>query len=615
MNNAVDHRVRKYSRCFLIMLCVVAFVSFDTIDDGPAYKFPFAKAGLTEEQAAAHLLSRFTYGATPGQVEEVTKQGLENWFEEQLKGIPDKVVEKRISEYEIVSMTNAEIVNTCRRNAQVLKMAMADGVISKDSTDKSKEKYREELKAYMEKNGLKSERELIRQFINQKIIRAVYSNNQLQEVMTDFWFNHFNVSFTKRLAAPFIPNYERDVIRPNAVGEFEKLLFATAQSPAMLFYLDNFSSSAEVEEEPGKPKKRAKGLNENYAREVMELHTLGVDGGYTQSDVTNAARVLTGWTVYPMGDQGYGAGIKKQIEKLGEEKMKARGFVHRGDFLFTPNRHDKTSKQVLGKTFPANGGYEEGVELLRMLAVHQSTAKFISKKLATRFVSENPSPALVDRMAKTFEQEKGNIQKVLITMVTSPEFWDRSALRSRTKSPMELVISSVRALNADIRQPYQLYTWMNRMGQQIYFYQAPTGFPDRDQYWINTGALLNRMNFGLALADGRIPGVSFDLLALNKNHEPGDANEALITYTKLLMPYRDTESTIKRLMPLLNAPDLQKKIDSAASRSDATPNATQDSLLVESERDMVRAKPEMTYDYKLSQVVGILLGSPEFQRR
>lgn len=494
-------------------------------------------------------------------------------------------------------------------------MAVADGVISKDTLDKSKGAYREQLKIYMDKKGLKSERELVRQFINQKMIRAVYSNNQLHEMMTEFWFNHFNVSFTKRLAAPFIPNYERDIIRPNVVGEFEHLLLATAQSPAMLFYLDNFSSAVEDDEQPTKSKKRAKGLNENYAREVMELHTLGVDGGYTQTDVTNAARVLTGWTVYPMGEQRYGAGIKKLIEKLGEDKMKARGFVHRGDFLFTPNRHDKTTKQVLGKTFSANGGYEEGVELLRMLAKHHSTAKFISRKLATRFVSENPSVSLVDRMAKTFEKENGNISKVLITMVTSSEFWETSSLRSRTKSPMELVISSVRALNADVKQPYQLYSWMNRMGQQIYFYQAPTGFPDRDQYWINTGALLNRMNFGLALAEERIPGVSIDLLALNNDHEPGDANEALSTYIKLLMPYRDTESTIKRLTPLLNAPDLQKKIDSAASRTNARRTSIQDSLLVDHEGEMLHEKPEANYEYKLSQVVGILLGSPEFQRR
>lgn len=615
MNNNTHLRVKKYSRWFILALSIITLLSFDS-DDHPQFKFPYEKADLTQEQAAAHLISRFTYGATPGQVEEVVKLGLENWFEKQLKGeANDKTVVQKISSYEIVSMSNAEIVNTYRRNAQVLKMAMADGVISKDSTDKSKKEFRDKLKAYMEKTGLKSERELVRQFINQKMIRAAYSNNQLQEVMTEFWFNHFNVSFTKRLAAPFIPNYERDVIRPNAVGDFGKLLLATTQSPAMLFYLDNFSSSVEEEEQPGKPKKKAKGLNENYAREVMELHTLGVDGGYTQTDVTNAARILTGWTVYPMTDQGYGAGIRKMIDRIGEDKMKERGFVHSGDFLFTPNRHDKTSKQVLGKTFPANGGYEEGVELLRMLAAHQSTAKFISRKLAIRFVSENPPAALVDRMAKVFEKEKGNIQKVLIAMVASPEFWDKSALRSRTKSPMELVISSVRALNADVKQPYQLYTWMNRMGQQVYFYQAPTGFPDRDQYWINTGALLNRMNFGLALADGRIPGVSFDLLALNQNHEPGDANEALMTYTKLLLPHRDTESTIKRLTPLLNAPDLQKKIDSAASRPEVKNNVMQDSLLIDSEKEMVREKPQTTYDYKLSQVVGILLGSPEFQRR
>jgi uncharacterized protein (DUF1800 family) len=615
MNNNTHLRVKKYSRWFILTLGLITLLSFES-NHYPSFKFPYEKAGLTKEQAAAHLISRFTYGATPGQVEEVAKLGLENWFEQQLKGnATDKTVEQKLSSYEIVSMSNTEIINTYRRNAQVLKMAMADGVISKDSTGKSKKEYREKLKAYMEKNGLKSERELVRQFINQKMIRAVYSNNQLQEVMTEFWFNHFNVSFTKRLAAPFIPNYERDVIRPNAVGDFDKLLFATAQSPAMLFYLDNFSSSVEGEEQPGKTKKKAKGLNENYAREVMELHTLGVDGGYSQADVTNAARILTGWTVYPMSDQGYGAGIRKMIDKIGEDKMKARGFVHSGDFLFTPNRHDKSSKHVLGKTFATDGGYEEGVELLRMLASHRSTAKFISRKLAIRFVSENPPANLVERMAAVFEKEKGNIQKILIAMVASPEFWDKSALRSRTKSPMELVISSVRALNADVKQPYQLYTWMNRMGQQVYFYQAPTGFPDRDQYWINTGALLNRMNFGLALADGRIPGISFDLLALNRNHEPGDANEALVTYTKLLMPQRDTESTIKRLTPLLNTPDLQKKIDSAASRPDATSKVMQDSLLADDEKAIAKAKPQVTYDYKLSQVVGILLGSPEFQRR
>jgi uncharacterized protein (DUF1800 family) len=614
MNNATNHRVKSYSLCFIAMLCIIASVSFTTTDP-PSFKFPYAKSGLTKEQAAAHLISRFTYGATPGQVEDVAKNGLENWFEQQLKGkLNDDAVERRLSEYKIISMTNAEIVNTYRRNAQVLKMAMAEGVISKDSST-SKEEYREKLKAYMEKNGLKSERELVRQFINQKMIRAMYSNNQLHELMTEFWFNHFNVSFTKRLAAPFIPNYERDVIRPNVLGEFDDLLLATAQSPAMLFYLDNFSSSIEDDEPQKQPKKRAKGLNENYGREVMELHTLGVDGGYTQSDVTNAARILTGWTVYPLSEQGYGAGVKKLIDKLGEEKMRARGFVHRNDFLFIPNRHDKTSKQVLGKTFPENGGYDEGVQLLQMLARHSSTAKFISRKIAMRFVSENPSPALIDLMAKTFERENGNIQKVLIAMVSSAEFWDKFALRSRTKSPMELVISSIRALNADVKQPYQLYTWMGRMGQQLYFYQAPTGFPDRDQYWINTGALLNRMNFGLALADGRIPGVSFDLVALNKNHEPGDASEALLAYTKLLIPYRPTESTMKRLTPLLNAPELQKKIDSAASRLAVNSVAVKDSLLIDPDAEAGSMIVEKTYDYKLSQVVGILLGSPEFQRR
>lgn len=612
MKNISRHRVKKYSHGFFISLCVIAFVSFKS-DDFSSYKFPYEKAGLTKEQAAAHLVSRFTYGASPGQVEEVVKHGLENWFEKQLEGgHDDKSLNQRLGEYEILSMTNSEIVNTYRKNAQVLKMAFADGAITKDSSNKSKGAYRDELKAYMIKQGIKPERELVRQFVNQKILRAVYSEDQLHEVMTDFWFNHFNVSFTKRTAAPFIPNYERDVIRPNVLGEFETLLLSIARSPAMLFYLDNFSSSVEDDDSSNKPKKRARGLNENYAREVMELHTLGVDGGYTQADVTNAARVLTGWTVYPMGEQGYGGAVKKLVDNLGEEKMKARGFVHDGDFLFTPNRHDKSRKQVLGREFSGERGYEEGVELLKMLAHHESTAKFISRKLAVRFVSETPPEALIDRMAKTFQKGNGNIRKVLITMVSSPEFWAKEALRSKTKSPMEVVISSIRALDAEVKQPYQLYTWISRMGQPLYFYQAPTGFPDRDQYWINTGALLNRMNFGLALADKRIPGVSFDLLSLNGGHEPGDAHEALKTYAGLLMPGRESETTIKRLTPLLSAPDLQQRIDSAANKNTAI---GKDSLIVELDATIKHNKPEAAYAYKLSQVVGILLGSPEFQRR
>ena len=444
------------------------------------------------------------------------------------------------------------------------------------------------------------------------------------------------------------------------MGRFETILMATAKSPAMLTYLDNFrSSSANTELTPAqkaiekralkvleerqamdpsmqktdvvekvKKAKQAQGLNENYAREIMELHTLGVDGGYTQSDVTQAARVLTGWTIYPMENEQVG----RQIERLGEERFKKQGFVREGDFLFAANKHDKGEKKVLAQVFPANGGYEEGVRLIGMLAHHPSTARFIATKLAVRFVSDNPPKSLVDKMAKTFTEKDGDIREVLLTMVNAPEFWSKEAIREKTKSPFELAISSVRSLNADIDAPFQLYTWITKMGEKMYYYQAPTGFPDKGQYWINTGSLLNRMNFGLALASQRIPGISFNLAALNGNREPESAEEALLSYGKLLMPERDLEATVKRLQPLLNDPELSKKVDAAAGKT-STAQASmieQEDELMMNERDK-KSKPakekvnKKNNDVQMSsakgnnsllgQVVGIIIGSPEFQRK
>lgn len=622
------------------------------------FVLPYKQAGLTERQAAAYLLNRFTYGATPEQIDEVVKTGLDKWFEQQLKsGLADDSLNRMLGKYDDINLTNEQVAKTFPKGAQILRMAIKDGFINKDSVNKNdKKEYKQQLQAYMQQKGLRPQQELFRQFINQKILRATYTNNQLQEVLTDFWFNHFNVSITKNDCAAFIPAYERDVIRPNALKDFETLLMATAKSPAMLMYLDNFSSSAEnnnmdgnnplqkriqkkMEQQIGdsnvvkklKQAKKAQGLNENYAREVMELHTLGVDGGYTQQDVTQAARVLTGWTVYPLTDYGYGSAMKNIVNRLGENTLQQRGFVHDGDFLFAINRHDVNEKIVLGKTFAANGGYEEGVQLLKMLAHHPSTAKFISKKLAVRFVNDNPSEALVNKMAKTFTDKNGDIKEVLITMVSSSEFWSKDALREKTKSPFELAISAVRTLHAKIDQPYQLYNWVNRMGQKMYFYQAPTGFPDKGQYWINTGALLNRMNFGLALASERIPGIKLDLLALNSRHEPESAVDALAKYSKLIMPERDLNETIKRLTPLLNDPELVKKVDAAADKienNEALEMAVDDDMMNtakgKKEKESINKKGKANFiamqtatgnNTMLAQVVGIIIGSPEFQRK
>jgi uncharacterized protein (DUF1800 family) len=448
--------------------------------------------------------------------------------------------------------------------------------------------------------------------------------------MTDFWFNHFNVSITKNDCAAFIPAYERDVIRPSALGSFSDILLKTARSPAMSYYLDNFSSSApepegKMEATPAVQAagnfRKNRGLNENYAREVMELHTLGVDGGYTQQDVTQAARVLTGWSVYPMTEQGKGV-----VSRFSEDQLVRKGFVHDGDFFFNANRHDKGEKTVLGHVFSAGGGYEEGVELLQILAHHPSTAAFITRKIAVRFVSDNPPQSLLDKMARTFREKNGDIRQVLITMVTAPEFWSAEAVREKTKSPFELAIGAVRSLHGAVEQPFQLYAWIARMGEKKYYYQAPTGFPDKGAYWINTGSLLNRMNFGLALASGRIPGVRIDLAALNDGHEPESAQAALVTYGRIILPERDLQSTIQRLTPMLTDPALVKKVDEASTKAtvasgeaDMIDAVRADKVTIEAggkKRDITPVeKPVGTGNPMLAQVVGIIIGSPEYQRR
>ena len=622
----------------LFLLVIQAFLFYsDKPKQINEIHFPYRAQGLTEREAAAHLLSRFTFGAAPGQIDEVVKMGLETWFAKQLEGsFSEDSLQQRLSKFQFLNLSNSQIVNTFPRPVKLLKMAENEGYIPKDSVDAiPRNEIRTKLTAYIKEKNIHTQGELIRELINQKIIRASYANNQLQEVLTDFWFNHFNVALTKPQVIPFVLAYERDAIRPNVLGKFNELLLATAKSPAMLTYLDNFSSAGESDALPNaqlrqriverrqrrnldnqdsnvvnqnKNTRKNNGINENYAREVMELHTMGVDGGYTQSDVTQAARILTGWSIYPMGEE-YGGQIRKMIENIGEDKLIERGFVREGDFFFVKSRHDINAKTVLGKNYQANGGYEEGVDLLYRLAHHSSTSKFICKKLAIRFVSDNPPQSLIDKMSKTFLEKEGDIKQVMITMVNAPEFWSKQVLREKTKSPFELVISSVRALNAKVNFPFQLYRQLEKMGQKIYYYQAPTGFPDRADSWINTGALLNRMNFGIEITSQQIRGTRVDLLKLNKDHEPENAEAALRTYARLLMPERDMEPTIKRLLPLLTDPALQQKLLKSSSDTKSDDLMEIDDLFSE-EDDKYKSERN-----SLAQVVGIIIGSPEFQRR
>lgn len=673
--------MKKNSRSLLLLflfafagVVLSSFYNYNSPGNKNNFSMPYKQAGLTKQQAAAHLLDRFTFGTSPGAIENVVNTGLEKWFEQQLEGNQkDDALNERLKEYDALTMSNEQVINNFPRNFKVLKSAIDDGVISKDAVDKSnKSEYKQQLQDYMKQKGYRPEKELYRQFINQKILSAAYSNNQLHQVLTEFWFNHFNVSATKNDCAQFIPAYERDVIRPNVTGKFYDLLLATAQSPAMLFYLDNFNSMGVNEEmqakqqrykqladakmneamegssdeekarmiEKVKQNKKNQGLNENYAREIMELHTLGVDGGYTQKDVTEAARVLTGWTVFPMQGLGPSNFARKLIDKFGEDNLIKKGFVHHGDFLFAMNRHDTKEKTIMGKTFAAGGGYDEGLELLNLLAHHPSAAKFISRKLAIKFVSDNPPQSLVDKMAAAFTKSDGDIKQVLITMVSAPEFWDKEALREKTKSPFELAISAVRAVNAEVTKPYMLYKWIAKMGQEMYRYQAPTGFPDRGQYWINTGSLLNRMKFGLVFAEQKIPGISFSLAAINNNHEPESAEAALVTYSKIILPERNLDATIKRLTPLISDPSINQKINEAAGKqivntevaeektgNDEMMNNESNNPDINEEQSAKRTMRKSNKDPEadmagnpgdnsmLAQVVGIILGSPEFQRR
>jgi uncharacterized protein (DUF1800 family) len=314
-----------------------------------------------------------------------------------------------------------------------------------------------------------------------KLLRAVYSNRQLQEVLADFWYNHFNVFIDKGDDRYLVTAYERDAIHPHVLGKFEDLLRATAQSPAMLFYLDNWES---VGAQSPAGIRRQRGLNENYGRELLELHTLGVDGGYTQKDVTEVARCFTGWTI-------------RQPQRAAE-------------FEFNPRMHDDGEKTVLGVRIPAGGGIDDGFQVLHLLAHHPSTARFISRKLAMRFVADDPPATLVNRMAATFLKKDGDLRAVLKTMFDSPEFWSRGAYRSKIKSPLEMVASSLRALNAQVDFTSGLNNQLNQLGEPLYRKAEPTGYSNSSQEWLNSAGLLARMNFSVALANNKVPGVKVD---------------------------------------------------------------------------------------------------------
>jgi uncharacterized protein (DUF1800 family) len=428
-----------------------------------------------------------------------------------------------------------------------------------------------------------------------KLLRSIYSERQVEEVMTDFWMNHFNVFINKGQPEHyFLTSYERDVIRPHALGKFKDLLLATAKSPAMLFYLDNWQSiGPNSDAAKGRPNarpghfrrgpfgmivyepprqrpnpnpqnpqqkgKRPSGLNENYAREVMELHTLGV-GNYTQKDVTELAKVLTGW------------GIEKPQQG--------------GEFKFNERAHEPGKKYVLGKEFKEDGE-KEGTKALEMLAHSPATAQFISRKLAVRFVSDNPPESLVQRMAQTFTKTDGDISEVLRTMYSSPEFWAPEAYRAKVKTPFDFVVSAVRASGADVEHAQPLIQQLQKLGMPLYGMQTPNGYSMKSDAWVNSAALLNRMNFGLALASGKLPGVQWDPSSTMANNQmPSDPTGALANFENLILDGDVSKQTHTTILNQLNDPQAA-----------------------------VRNNVPAAQGANLRLIAGLLLGSPEFQRR
>jgi uncharacterized protein (DUF1800 family) len=458
-----------------------------------------------------------------------------------------------------------------------------------------------------------------------RLLRDIYSERQLEAVMTDFWLNHFNVYVRKNQNEPYlIPAYERDVIRPHALGKFEDLLVATAESPAMLMYLDNWQSigpdSQAARQGPmyarfaRNPQVKAalkdRGLNENYGRELMELHTLGVNGGgYTQSDVTEVAKVFTGWTLTPPAQGG--------------------AF----QFQFEERRHQPGSKTVLGKTIHEKG-MNEGLEVLHMLATSPATAKFISTKLAVRFVGDDPLPALVDRMTQSFLQSDGDIKTVLQTMFDSPEFWAPAAERSKVKTPLEFVVSAVRASGANVNNSLGLVQALDRLGMPLYGMQTPNGYSWMSEPWVSTGALVSRMNFALIMTGDKLPGVRTDWTKLLGESGMSAKQTAMDTSDAAVDPEVAAKERKLELI-LLGQPLSEKTRAAVLSQSNDSTAAIQAAkefqtgggggkgagafaggpLAAELGFNLAAQRNAVPDDRQAAIMAGLMLGSPEFQRR
>ena len=606
---------------------------------------------LLPDEQIQQVLNRLTFGPRPGDAEKVRAMGIDKWIDAQLhpERIADPGADSIISKYALYSLHTSDIIRDYgvvqQLQRQVKRESAADSMNKRDARRDAIQQNPKAAEAVRQTQGLVGELQ------SAKLARAVNSERQLNEVMVDFWENHFSVFAGKGQTRLFLAQYDRDVIRPRALGKFRDLLGAVAKSPAMLFFLDNAQSAADSTQptlgrRPGSgnarpgivarrpalgggrgrqippalrdryqqasPEEREqmlkrlqqqakRGLNENYARELMELHTLGVDGGYTQKDVQEVARALTGWT------------FNRQT----------------GDFQFNPNVHDAGAKTILGHKFAAGRGEEEGEEVLDIVARAPATAHFIATKLARHFVSDDPPKALVDRCAATFSKSDGDIRETMKCIVTSPEFLSRDAYRVKVKTPFEVVASALRAVNAQPDYTPRTAQVVARLGQPIFGRQTPDGWPDRADAWMNTGAILNRINFGLSLAAGQLPTARL-------------TNWPLFDSLRVLPREKQVDGVIKSMLGGQVSAETRQVLVSGenpmlakgGAANDANGMAILDSSIVTmGDRPSARQAAKAEKDGKgfpraqlpgfgrpvdlkgLPQVVGLALGAPEFQRR
>ena len=507
---------------------------------GPPAAADAERAPSASRATIVHVLQRLTYGPRPGDVERVEAMGLDAWLERQLDParLDDTDTERALAALPTLTMSVADL------HAQYPRPGDQNFAPGEGAAAKRPIRIAGELQAG-------------------RMLRAVRSERQLQEVMADFWANHFNVFVGKGELRWYATAWERDVIRPHALGRFPDLLRATARHPAMLFYLDNWlSTRGDYTLRFGPNAGRRAGLNENYARELMELHTLGVDGGYTQKDVTEVARAFTGWTI-----------------------DRPRLDAH---FIFRPAMHDHGDKVVLGHSL-TRGGERDGDDVLDLLARHPATARFIATKLVRRFVADDPPPALVERVAAVYRDTGGDTRAMLRAIVASPEFRAPDNAGAKIKKPSELVAGAARAMGAvvDARGALALARASAEIGEGFYEAQAPTGHPDRAEAWVSPGTLLARMNFALALVDGRLPGVRVDAGALVAG-----------------VDRRQPEAVLERLLATLLHERVTPGTHEVLKAQLATPVITRLAL-----------DDRGPADTDVAKLAALVLGSPEFQRR